>query len=250
MAFEWAGDLAGCGPIIRRFPIDADVYQGQLLAWSSDAGGIVQPVADGASADPDATTKIAAICTGIVTSATYDSTYRGDKGVYDTTQATQIANDPVGAAMAECIIITPTTLIRGPVVKDTIGTNPERKACTTGSSDGLTYVVAAIDTTVSQYSTSYCSKGANRGLYRVVTTGATTTQTFLIAYPYDIAVGDEFCIANIKEGFAKINFDTQFQGIDSSDALSYPYYAYVHELNLAEAGKEYAVFTLSTRHLL
>ena len=250
MAFSYAGDLTGAPPIIRRFPIDADLYQGQLLMWSSDAGGIVQPAADGASADPDATTKIAALCTGIVTSPAFNATYKGDMGDYDTTQADQLANSPVGCAMAECVIITPTTLIKAPIVKDTIGTAPERKACTTGSSDGLTFVVATIDTTVSQYSTVYCSKGANRGISRIVTTGATTTQTVLIAFPYDIAVGDEFCIANIKEGFAKINFDTQFQGIDSSDALTYPYYVYVHELNLEESGKEYAVFAFSTRHLL
>lgn len=249
--FFWAGDLSGCKPVVRFFPVDADCHVGQLLAWSSDGGGIVQPIADGASADPDATTKVAAICIGVKNATpVFNATYRGDIADYDTTQADQVANDPVGAAMAECVIITPTTMIHGPVVKDTVGTAPERKACTTGSADGLTFIIPTIDTSVSQYSTAYCAGGANRGVSRIITTGAVATQTVLIAYPYDIAVGDTFVVANIKEGFSKINFDTQFQGIDSSDALTYPYYVYVHELNLAEAGKEYAVFTFSTRHLL
>jgi hypothetical protein len=249
--FHWAGDLSGCEPVKRFFPVNADCYQGQLLAWASDGGGIVKPVAAGASADPDATTKIAAICIGVRNATpSFNATYKGDFADYDTTQADLVANDPVGAAMAECVIITPTTLIHGPVVKDTIGTNPERKACTTGSSDGLTFIIPTIDTSVSQYSTAYCSSGANRGVSRIITTGAVATQTVLIAFPYDIAIGDTFVVANVKEGFAKISFDTQFQGIDSSASLQYPYYVYVHELNLAEAGREYVVFSISTRHLL
>ena len=254
MAFSWAGDLTGCLPIKRNFQISADLYQGQLLRWdggTAGTGGVLLPAADGASADPDATSKLAAICTGIVdTSTDFSSTYKGQFGDYDTSQASQLLNSPKGAVEAECIIITPTTLIKAPIVKDTVGTNPERKACTTGSADGLTFVTATIDTTVDDFSTAYCSKGANKGLKRIVTTAGTATQTFTIAFPYDIAVGDEFCIVNVVEGFAKINLDTQIQGIDSSDALSYPYYVYVHELNLEEAGKEYAVFTISSRHLL
>ena len=249
MAFSWAGDLSGCLPVKRYFPINANVYQGQLLTWTSAAGGIVTPMT-AASAGPDVTYVIAGICTGIVTSPAYNSTYKGDLGTYDTTQATQVDNDPVGAAQAEVTLITPTTLIRGPIVKDTIGTDPERKACTTGSADGLTFVTATVDTTVDDYSTVYCSIGANRGVSRIVTTAGTTTQTVTIAFPYDIASGDTFVIANAKEGYAHIDLDTQMQGIDSTPALTSWYVVYIHELNLEEAGKEYAVFTISPRHLL
>jgi hypothetical protein len=237
MAFSWAGDLNGAKPVIKNYQIAASVYQGQLLRWDVDAGGVVEPVA-GAAAGPDTATLIAGICIGVVTSPTFDSTYKGDLGTYDTTQATQIANDPVGAVLAQVLVVTPSTLIKAPIVKDTIGTAPERKACTTGSADGLTFVTATVDTTVSQYSTVYCSIGANKGVYRKVTTGNATTQTVLVAFPYDIAVGDTFCIANVGNGLAHIDFDTQFQGIDSSPALSSYYAVIVHELNLEEAGKE------------
>lgn len=255
MAFSWAGNLSGSGApkLVKNVQVSGNVYQGQLLQWDSGAGGTggtVLVMADGASANPDATSHVAGICTAVRTSPTFDSTYKGDLCTYDVTQAAQVANEPIGAASVDMILITADTLIKAPIVKDTIGTNPERKACTTGSEDGLTFVVATIDTTVDDFSTAYCSKGANKGQYRIVTTGATATQTFTIAFPYDIAIGDEFCIVNVVPGFAHINFDTQFQGIDSSDALTYSYYVYVHELNLEEAGKEYAIFSFSPRHLL
>ena len=249
MAFSFAGDLSGAAPVVKKLQIAADVYQGQLLRWDDNAGGLVEPVA-AAAAGPDVTSIIAGICTGIVTSPVFNATYKGDKGTYDTAQADLEANNPVGPALAEVLLITPTTLIKAPIVKDTIGTAPERKACTTGSADGLTFVVAAIDTTVSNYSSAYCSAGANRGQYRKITTGAVAVQTVLVPFTYDIAVGDIFCIANIKEGLAHIDLDTQFQGIDSSPALTSYFVVYVHELNLEEAGKEYAIFTISPRHLL
>lgn len=254
MAFTYAGDLTGAAPVTRNFQISADVYEGQLLRWDSGTGGTggtVEPMA-AAAAGPDTTCVVAGICTGIVDldQDGYNSTYRGNLGDYDTSQADQVANNPKGAVEAQVTLITPTTLIKAPIVKDTIGTNAERKACTTGSADGLTFVTAAIDTTVDDFSTAYCSAGANRGLSRIVTTGDTATQTFTIAFPYDIAVGDTFCVVNVVPGLAHIDLDTQFQGVDSSPALTNYYVVYVHELNLEEAGNEYAIFTMSTRHLL
>ncbi|MDO8733571.1 MAG: hypothetical protein Q7K21_00235 [Elusimicrobiota bacterium] len=249
MAFSWAGDLTGAKPIRKLFPIAADVYQGQLLMADITVTGGVKPTAD-AAAGPDTASQLIGICTGIVTSPTFNSTYKGDKGVYDVTQATLTANDPVGPAMAEVILLTPTTLVKGPIVKATIGTNPERKACTTGSDDGLTFIIAAIDATESYFSTAYCSIGANAGQSRIVTTGATATQTFIIPFTYDIAVGDTFCVVNVREGKARIELDTQFQGIDSSAALTNYFNVYVHQLNLEEAGKEYAVFTFDGSHLV
>jgi hypothetical protein len=84
-----------------------------------------------------------------------------------------------------------------------------------------------------------------------VTTAGTTTQTVLLAFPYNSAVGDKYTCVNIKEGFSAVNLDSYIMGINA-EALTttYGYYVYVHELNLAEAGKEYVVFSFSTRHLL
>jgi len=250
MAFSWAGDLSGANPVVRRVQVAADCYQGQLLIWDLNAGGLVEPITVG-GAGPDATSQVAGICSAVVTSPSYDSTYRGDKATYDVTQAALEANDPVGPTTVDMILVTPTTLIKAPIVRTTIGTSLLRQACTTGSNDGLTFIVPTIDTSVSDFSTAYCYDGANRGQYRKVTTGAVATQTFVIPFTYDIAVGDKFVVANVREGYAHIDFDSQFQGINGIDSLSSSWWAaYVHEINLEEAGKEYAVFQLSTRHLL
>jgi hypothetical protein len=249
MAFEYAGDLSGKTPIVKLLPLAASAYTGQLLQWDGDAGGIVEPIAD-ATASPEATVFIAGICTGIATDPTYNSTYRGDMGTYDTTQALQVANNPRGPAMAQVTIITPTTLIRGPIVHDTIGTALSVLTNTATSTDGSTITFASSHTTEDNFSTAYCRSGANEGLYRKITSASATAPTVTICFPYDIAIGDTFVIPHIKEGFATIEFDTQKQGIAAYDNLTHAFYVYVHELNLEKAGQEYAIFTISSRHLL
>jgi hypothetical protein len=254
MAFTWAGDLTGAKPIRRYFPIGATCYQGQLLGYDTAGatnGGYVIPTAN-AAAGPDTTSFIMGICSGIVqTAASYNSTYKGNTLAYSTTQATLAAYDPADAVMAEVILVTPYTLLRAPIVKDTVGTNPECVTNTAASSGGTTITHTAIDTTVDGYSTIYCRTGLNRGKSRKVTTvTSTAVETVVVPFPYAIAVGDTFCVANVVLGQAHIALDSQFQGIDSSAALTNYFKAYVHELNLEEAGKEYAVFTLSAAHCI
>lgn len=253
MAFSWAGDLTGARPVVRNFPIGATLYEGQLLGYDTAGatnGGYVIPVAD-AAAGPDTTTFVMGICSGIVQSARlFNSTYKGNYLAYTITQATLAAYDPADAVMAQVTLVTPLTLIKGPIVKDTIGTNPVEVTNTAASSGGTTVTFTTIDTTVDGYSTMYCRTGANRGLSRKVTTAGTTSSVAVVPFPYAIAIGDKFCIANVVLGQAHIQLDTQFQGIDSSADLTYYYKVYVHELNLEEAGKEYAVFTLSAAHCL
>ena len=228
--------------------VAGDCYAGQLLTADANAGGLVE-AASVAAAGPDTTMIFVGICNSVITSPTYSSTYKGDTATYDVTQAAQVANDPVGATLVRVDILFPGDIVCFPLVKDTIGTAPERKACTTGSADGLTFVVATVDTTVSQYSTVYCSAGANRGVERKVTTGATTTQTVTIAFPYDIAVGDTFVIANIVRGFCHFDLDSQIQGIDTSPALTNYYRGFCHQLELQKSGEEKAYVTIAARHL-
>lgn len=253
MAFQYLGEITGGLAPVIKLQVAANCYQGQLLKYDQDAGGSVEPVADAGDL-PEDVTVLAGICLGLGRNTTpgtsfYNATYKGDLITYDSsTQSDLLLNDPPGPALAAVQIITPNSLIWAPIVKDTVGTAPECKAVTTGSSNGLTFVTATVDTTVSQFSTVYCRTGANRGQYRKVTTGNATTQTVLIAFQNTIAVGDTFCIANVVQGFAHINFDTQFQGIDSSDALTTGYTVIVHELNLEEAGKEYCTFRFAPQH--
>lgn len=252
MAFQYLGEITGGLAPKVVVQAAADCYQGQLLVYDQNTGGSVEPAPDASDLPEDATV-IAGICLGAGRrtnpgTSLYDSTYKGDKVTYDTTQATLAVNDPVGAALVEMQMLTPLSLIKAPIVKDTVGTAPECKACTTGSADGLTFVIATIDTSVSQFSTAYCRTGANRGEYRKITTGGTTTQTVLVAFTNDIAIGDTFCVANVVQGFAHVNWDTLFKGIDSSDALTTGWSVIVHELNLEVAGQEYCTFRFFPQH--
>jgi len=254
MAFQYLGEITGGLAPVVNLQAAANVYQGQMLQYDIAVSGDVKPVVV-ANAGPATTATVCGICLGSGRrtnpgTSLYDATYKGDLITYDVTQALLAVNDPVGAAIAQVQIITPNSLIRGPIVKATVGTNPECKACTTGSSTGLSFIIPTIDTTVNFFSTAYCRTGANRGEYRKITTGAVATQTVIIPFTNDIAIGDTFCVVNAATGCAHIDFDTQFQGISSSAALTNYYVVYVHELNLEEAGKEYATFRFAPRHFL
>jgi hypothetical protein len=252
MAFEWAGDLNGANPVVRKFQIGASVYQGQLVEIDEGAatGGYVvkAPVAE---AGPSLTAHILGICTGVVSSPTYTASYyNGDLATYSTTQATIAAYDPPGPAQVEVTLITPTTLIKAPLWHTTPGTAPHCLAATTAVTAGTTYVTSGFDAAVDAFSTSYCRSGANAGQYRKGDGAGTTTQTVVIPFTYGVGIGDTFVCVNVVEGWAHIDFvATYLNGIDSSASLTYYYNAYVHELNLKEAGREYAVFSFSAQHL-
>jgi hypothetical protein len=253
MAFSWAGDLTGAKPIIKRFQVGVDCYQGQLAGAdiSKSTGGYVKP-APVAAAYPDTATRILGIITGIVTSPVYTASYyKGDLATYDVTCATLQANSPVGPAYAEVALITPTTLIKAPIYHTTPGVALHALKATTAVAAGTTFVTSGFDAAVDGYSTAYCRGGSNRGEYRKVDGTGTTTQTFVIPWTYGVAIGDEFVVANIVEGQSHIDLlGTYVNGIDGTAALTNYYCAYVHELNLEESGKEYAVFTLCASHLV
>jgi hypothetical protein len=252
MAFEYAGNMRGLGsPIINRFQIGATCYVGQLLradGVSGGTGGMVIPAA-AAAADPDVSSAIIGPCVAVRTSPTYSSTYQGDTATLDAAQAAQVANDPVGATEVDVCILAPGDMIKAPICTTTLGTAPTLLTVTTGSADGLTFVANTVATTVDDYSTAYCRTGANRGQYRNVITAGTTTQTFTIAFTYDIAEDDTFVVVNMTKGFTKFDLDSQFQAFNGADDLTTAYHGYCHQLNLEEAGQEWAIVAPSAAHL-
>jgi len=254
MAFKYAGDLNGARPVVRRFVIGADCYQGQLAAADIGltTGGEVVACPVAASALPDATSHIVGIITGVIQSPTYTASYyNGDKATYTTTQATIAALEPAQPQMVEVTLITPTTLIKAPIWQGTPGTALTELASTTAVSAGTTVVTSGFTATEDSYSTIYCRSGANRGQYRKITADSgTTTQTVTIPFQAT-SIGDKFVVCNVVKGYAHVDWlGTYLNGIDGGAAVgTYAYYVYVHELNLEEAGKEYAIFTISPRHL-
>jgi hypothetical protein len=254
MAFQWAGDLNGAAPIRTKFVLGATAYQGQFAKLDSgaDVGGEILPCAVAATANPDTGQHILGIISGIITSPTYTASgYNGDKGTFSATQATIKAYDPPGPCEAEVILVTPSTLIKAPIWRDSPGTALYALACTTEATTGLTVVTSGFDTSVDGYTTLYCRSGANAGQYRRTEGAGTTTMTTTMPFTETIAVGDVFVAANIVKGWSKMDWvATYCNSIDGTlPYTSYSFYAYVHELNLKEAGKEYCVFTLSAQHL-
>ena len=252
MAFEFAGNVYGAAPfVMEKVQASADCYQGQLLRLDVNAGGVVEPVAV-AAAGPDTTSYIAGICTAVRTSPTYDSTYQGDLATYDTTQAAQVANDPKGPTLVDVTIIRPGDKIKAPICNGTIGTNLDLLTATADATDGLTVTHNAITTSTSFYSVVYCRSGLNKGQYRRVTTGATGVQTVLVAFTYDVLIGDTFVVANVgglPGSTAHFDVDSQFQAFDGGGQNNSYFRGQVLELNLEEAGKEWMVVTINPVHL-
>ena len=250
MAFEYAGNLNGNkGAIVQNFQIGADMYVGQIVAedYSNFYGHIIPIAAAGAA--PDVTHAILGLCNAVVTSPTYDQTYQGDKATYDSTQATLVANDPVGPTMVAVTIWRPGDMWRAPIVKDTIGTVMDEYTETLGDATGKLLTHATATNFQAGYATAYCRTGANRGQYRVITSGSTTTKVPTVPFTYDIAQGDTFVVAAMKLGRAMMALDSQFQGIDGDLTTGGSYYnVFCHQLDLESSGREFAIVSLEFHH--
>jgi len=245
--FQIAGSLVNSAPIVRRLMTGETMYQGQLVmgGQTGGLGGHVQ-VFDVPAQTYEDDFPLLGIVNGVVDdSRAYNSTYKGDSTTYTTTQATVKAD---GASEVLVSLIIPyNTLIKGPIYNATFGTALTLLTNTTASSGGVlvTHAGETLAVIPDDYGTVYCRSGANRGLYRVVTTGATGSQTVTVPFPNAIAVDDTFVAASVVLGVAHIDFPATVNCIDGNNAMTSYLSVYCHELNLEEAGKEYAVFSLT-----
>lgn len=252
MGITYAGSTLGGGvaPLVRTFQNSATVYEGQIVMDSgADTGTGHVEVLPVAAQDNEDDHPILGVVGAVrnINDLTVAGSGLGKTATYDTTQASQILNDPIGASTVDVIVAIPgISMFRAPIYNGTYGTALTELTVTSASTDGLA-VTHASDTAIAspdKFTTVYCRKGANRGVSRIVTTVATGSQTVTVAFPYDTAVGDEFVSVNLKLGLSRVYFDSTASFIDASAVVSSNYYyIYVHELNLEESGKEYAVFS-------
>lgn len=250
MSFEYAGSLVGGAPAVRRMQIGETCYTGQLLMGShaeDNCGGqcYILDIAAQASEDDH---PVLGICTGVYTinDAGWNSSYYGDTATYDSTQAAMVANDPVGATEIEMTVILPNvTLIRGPLYNGTYGTAITELDVTSANAAG-TDIAATGDTAIDyedDYGVAYCRSGANRGHYRTLKTGDTTTNVAQIPFPKGIAVGDVFVTGPGVPGITGLQTDGDANFLDASATLASNWYGvWLWEQNLEESGKEYYVF--------
>jgi len=254
------------------YPVDYNnvtaqtVYVGQFVTLGvADSCSGVKPWAIAGAAD----TTTDHVPIGIVV-GTNNRTPLFDATTYKTeyitavqSQANQLARDFYGAegmfgksdpqALVQVAFLGPQTVIKGQIFNAAYGTAPTVQTVTTGSTTGAGYTANASEfTPVAYNATFYCRSVANRGLYRVSYDPSTTTKTFYVYWPHDIAVGDTFVGSNMALGTCTAMFDSTGQFIDNSAAVATTNYIYVDvlELNLETAGSEYALFRLNPLQLL
>ena len=160
--------------------------------------------------------------------------------------------DPIGDRLAKVLVhrISPHTVIRAPIWDTTLGTDLAAVACTVASGgDGIGCTTAATTVaTVPNFSTIYVRTGANRGVYRTLTSTSTTAHTWLHAMPADVAVGDSCVVINGLRpyGICKMQTDATGVFVDANAALtSHNFWIDVRRLDLSTAEAQYVEFTFT-----
>lgn len=249
--FEYAGSLANSAPIKMVLPVSETMYVGQFAQWDYGNGAVgtsggVQ-ILDAAGEAHEDDEPVAGVVTGVYSAdRTYDSTYYGDKCTYSVDQAVVKAT---GFPQVEVILAIPhVTLFKGPIADGTFGTAMVVQTVTSANSGGITITAVndAITDIADGFATAYCRSGANRGQSRIVSTSTSTTvNTVTVPFKYGIVVGDTFVIASCKLGMAGMQIPATANCIDGNYAMGSYYDVIYHEVNLEEAGKEYAVFSFT-----
>ena len=177
--------------------------------------------------------------TQVAAGATYGATknYQPIEGEY-----------PYGDRMAYVQVhrITPTTVLRANLWDTTLGTDLAEVAITANSGgDGIGCTTAAATVAnVARFGTIYVRTGANRGVYRKLTSASTAAQTWLHAMPAEFTVGDKVIICNQRHyGITHIQTDATGVFIDANDAGTNFFPVDVRRLDLSTAGNQYMEFT-------
>jgi len=214
-----------------------DIPMGVVIGFNAVAGDVVTN-----------TTYSAQYMTGVAVGSSHDSTtqYRGVEGIWS-------RGDKL--AMAHIQKIDVGTVLRAPLFDTAYGTALPPVAVTTAcGGDGIGCSTdAATCASIANFGTIYVREGANRGIYRTLTSASTTAHTWLQGMPHDVAVDDSVLILNgIRPyGTGKMQIDAAAMFIDVNAALTTDYFNInVDRLDLSEAGKEYVEFTFDAANFI
>jgi hypothetical protein len=235
-------------------------YEGQIVASAlasslpSGEGLVTMAAAAGHSDATGMMVPFGVVIGGNDAAPTYNSTYKGMSIASVGSQANQLARDVRGnegmyvkgdpQALVKVSVIGTNTILKGPIYHLAYGTAPLVYTNTSASTDGLTITTAAVAQTPIAYNvTWYCRSGANKGLYRVAYSTSTTSHTFYLGFPYDIAVGDTFVPIYLRVGTCKAQFDGESTYLEAQPAYATNDYVIdVLEIHAETAGAEYAIF--------
>ena len=146
-------------------------------------------------------------------------------GVNVDTAGTYVTAQQTGAADTErtCGIILSPFAVYGMLMNGGAanGTAMVLHTAASGGSDGLT-IVSDVNTDSPELDegTCFCLSGANVGVSRKITSNSTTTMTFTVAWPRDVAAGDTFVVApyNPLQGLT-LQLTTTLDQADASIAV-------------------------------
>ena len=201
---EFTYDLSGGSTaIVKKFQVAASntTLIGRPYLKTADAGtGIVLATVSGA---------VDFVGVNIDTAGTYVTAQQTDNS--DTARTTSLIVNPLAVYRAR--------LNSGA----TEGTALSIRTVTTASTDGLTVTHSAFDASSPELDegTVWGYSGANAGKARKITSTSTTATTVIVAFPYDIAVGDTFLHANVHPTRSILaQFTTDMRELDAIVALS------------------------------
>ena len=239
-------------PMVYSYPVAAvagtanTVYEGQLVKYIDGSG--IAPLGTFTGNTTQATFPFGVVV-GLnnrtpVSNATY-----GNYGTQQITQATELARDFFGSTgmfnksdpqlTAKVALIDPSTVVEAPIFKSAYGTAMGVLTVTTANSAGTTMVHNSADmTTIANQNIYYCRTGLNAGLYRGSNSTSATTPTFLVPFPYAIAVGDTFVASSVGLGRQLLNIDSIGMYVDNANALANYCNVDVIQVDLSTAGQE------------
>lgn len=140
-------------------------------------------------------------------------------GTYVTAQQ----SDNSDTARLTSLIVNPTAVFRARLAGGAANEALTARTITTASTDGLSVITSAFDPNSPDLvdGTVWGYSGANAGKSRKITATAANDATVVVAFPYDIAVGDQFLYANVSPtGPILAQFTTNMTELDASVLLS------------------------------
>lgn len=183
----------------------------QVAATNTVLGRVyVKPAADATGITlGSATNATDAVGVNIDTAGTYVTAQQADNS--DTARLTTIVVNPTGVFRCR---------LSGGA---TDGTALTARTVTTASTDGLTVTTSAYDPNSPDMDegTVWGYSGANAGKARKITSTAANAATVIVAFPFDIAVGDQFLFAPVSPLSTIVaQMTTNSTEIDATAAIS------------------------------
>jgi hypothetical protein len=140
-------------------------------------------------------------------------------GTYVTAQQ----SDNSDTARLQSLIINPLGVFRARLAGGAANEALTARTVTSASTDGLTVTTSAFDPNSPDLNegTVWGYSGANTGKARKITSTAANAATVIVAFPFDIAVGDQFLFANVHPTRSILaQFGTDMTNLDSTATLS------------------------------